>query len=450
MKRSAEAILLLGFGILVALIAVLGISASHKAEGIESEIFAIHERYRQSAVVLAQTKEDTYLSAIMIRDYILDPSLNIAPQYKEKLFAIRTLLNIHFASLRKFTSRDEENVLERLSREFDAYWDLISPVFEWAPSQKAVSASSFLREKVIPQRNTILSIVSEIDNLSARTFKDEQEIIKARQMEFQSYLRKMIALSVSLAIGVALASIFRVSLLDRRSENQRRRAESAENGLRHLSQQLVQAQEEERKSISRELHDEIGQMLTGLKMELANLEAFRNSSGNEFAEHLAETKTITEQTMRSVRNLAMGLRPSMLDDIGLEPALRWQAQEFSRRSGFAVSIETDGNLDNLSDSVRTCVYRVVQESLTNCARHAAARNVRITVLANKGRINLVIQDDGKGFNVKKISSPGLGLIGMEERIKKLGGTLAIVSQEHEGDKGTLLAIELPAALEASS
>jgi|WetSurMetagenome_2_1015567.scaffolds.fasta_scaffold197187_3 signal transduction histidine kinase len=90
-------------------------------------------------------------------------------------------------------------------------------------------------------------------------------------------------------------------------------------------------------------------------MVLANLEGFRNSSGDEFAKHLVETKIITEETMESVMNLAMGLRPSMLDDLGIEPALRWQAYKFSRYSGIAVSIETDGNLDNLSDSVCTCV-----------------------------------------------------------------------------------------------
>jgi len=450
MKSSAQAILLLGFGTLVALTAVLGISAYYRAEGIESEISKIHEKYRIRAVVLAQTKADTYLSGIMIRDYILDPSPYVAPQYKQKLVAIRTSLDNHLASLHRLIGGDEGKVLERLDRELDIYWNILNPVFEWTPKQKAALASEFLRQLVIPRRNTILSIMSEIDDLSARTFDKEQEITRSSRREFQAYLRKMIIMSVAFAVGVAFVSIFRVSALGKRSEKERLRAESAENGLRQLSQQLVQAQEEERKTISRELHDEIGQMLTGLKMELANLEEFRNSSGDDFAKHLAETKIITEEAMKSVRNLAMGLRPSMLDDLGLEPALRWQAHEFSRHSGMAVSIETEGNLDNLSDSVRTCVYRVVQESLTNCARHAEARNVRIAVLGSKDWINLTIQDDGKGFDVKNIARPGLGLIGMEERVKKLGGTLAISSQSHKDPKGTVLTVELPAALEASS
>jgi signal transduction histidine kinase len=154
--------------------------------------------------------------------------------------------------------------------------------------------------------------------------------------------------------------------------------------------------------------------------------------------------------MQSVRALAMGLRPSMLDDLGLEPALRWQAQEFSRRSGVPVSLETDGELEDLPDSVRTCIYRVVQESLTNCARHAEAKDVRITVHGSRDRIYLTIQDDGKGFDIHNPGNRGMGLVGMEERIRKLGGTLIISSQNMNIPKGTILEIELPSSGEASA
>jgi signal transduction histidine kinase len=449
MKSGAEAILLLGFGTLVALVAVLGGSAYRRAGRIESEIASIHNRYRQSASVLSQTKEETYLSGIMIRDYLLDPSPEAALQYQQELSAIRGSLADRLKSLRQWVGSDEENVLERLSHELDVYWNSLDPVFRWTPKQKAALGSSFLREEIIPRRNAILSVMHEIDNLSSRNFKKERDTIYASRKEFQTYLGRMIALCVALAIGVALISIFRVSILDRRSENQRLRAESAEKGLRRLSQQLVQAQEEERKSISRELHDEIGQMLTGLKMELANLEEFRNSAGGEFEKHLAESKSITERTMQSVRNLAMGLRPSMLDDLGLEPALRWQAHEFSRHSGIAVSMETGGDLQKLSESERTCIYRVVQESLTNCARHSEAGNVQITLRGSEGRVHLTIRDDGKGFDIKSAGS-GLGLIGMEERVHKLGGTMEISSQTAGNRKGTTLVVELPIAAEVSS
>jgi signal transduction histidine kinase len=439
----------MGFGTLVALIAVLGFSAFRRADRIESEIAAIHENYGQSAFALNQVKEDTYMSGIMVRDYLLDPSPTIAPQYRQELSSIRSAQTRHFDSLLRLTSRDEGKVLERLRQKLDVYWNSLDSVLQWTPQQKAALASPFLSKEVIPRRNAVLSIMREIDELSARAFQKEQETINASRREFQAYLRGMLAVSVLLALGVAGVSIVRVSALERHSESQRQRAESAEEELRRLSHQLVQTQEEERKSISRELHDEIGQMLTGLKMELRNLEEFRNSPGDEFGKHLAETRSITEQTMRSVRNLAMGLRPSMLDDLGLEPTLRWLAREFERRSGVPISIEMDGDLWHLSESVRTCIYRVVQESLTNCARHAQASNVRVAVHGSQDKIYLTVQDDGKGFDHKSIGSRGFGLIGMEERVKKIGGTLAISSQNPGNPKGTILKVELPAAMEPS-
>ena len=128
-----------------------------------------------------------------------------------------------------------------------------------------------------------------------------------------------------LSAGISFTHITR---LERRSEQERRRIELAEHELRLLSQKLVQAQEEERRSISRELHDEIGQMLTGLRLELRNLEELHLASSPDFAAHLAETKELAEKVMRAVRDLAMGLRPSMLDDLGLAPALQWQAREY--------------------------------------------------------------------------------------------------------------------------
>jgi signal transduction histidine kinase len=443
MKYGIRAILLMGFGTLIALIAVLGFSAFRRANRIESEIAAIHENYRQTAFVLNQTKEDIHKAGIAVRDYLLDPSPEVGPKYKQELSSTRNSLTQDLASLKHLISQDEGEVLERLARKIDGYWNSLDPIFAWSPQQKEVLASPFLAAKLIPQRNSILSVMHEIDDLSERTLKNEQDKINVSRKEFQVYLREMLGASILLALGVTVVSIFRVSALEHQSENQRQRAVNAEKELRRLSQQLVQAQEEERKTISRELHDEIGQMLTGLKMELANLEEFRNAPGNEFSEHLAETKAITEQTMRSVRDMAMGLRPSMLDDIGLEPALRWQAREFSRHSGVPVSIDADGDIEHLSDAVRTCIYRVVQESLTNCGRHSKASNIQIAVSGKEDRINLTIEDDGKGFDPNRVSDRGLGLIGMEERVKKLGGTFSIFSQPQNGFKGAVLKVELP-------
>ncbi len=440
MKYRTGIILLIGFGSLVVLIGVLGFEGFRKAERISQEVASIHEIYRQTASMLKDIQSDNYLSGILVRDYLLDPTQGTAPMYRNELLEIRSELSKHLASLNLLISHDEGKILERLRNEINIYWDSLDPVFEWTPQEKAARGSAFLRRQVIPRRHAIVSVTREIDDLNARNLIREQERIKKKRLDFQAYLLKMFAFSVILAVGVAGMSIFRVSRLEQRSAEQRSRAERAERELRYLSQKLVQAQEEERKSISRELHDEVGQLLTALKMELGNLDHLRNAPGDQFQEHLAEAKDVTKRTMQSVRDLAMGLRPSMLDDLGLGPALQWHVREFSGRSGIPVSIEVDGDLSNVPETVSTCIYRVTQESLTNCARHAQAKNVRITVHGGKDHLYVTVADDGIGFDSRESVGRGLGLIGMEERVKKLGGALSISSH---AERGTVLEVQLP-------
>jgi len=151
-----------------------------------------------------------------------------------------------------------------------------------------------------------------------------------------------------------------------------------------------------------------------------------------------------------VRDLAMGLRPSMLDDLGLEPALAFQAREFSRRYNVPVDLSVDGDLERLPDPQRTCVYRVVQEALTNVAKHGEAKRVGVLVERRNGQVHAIVEDDGKGFDQTGVPTrrpkgkskvvPALGLLGIRERVELLGGTLEI---ESTPKRGTTLFARIP-------
>src|SRR5579872_5223800 len=208
--------------------------------------------------------------------------------------------------------------------------------------------------------------------------------------------------------------------------------------LKELSARLVRVQEEERRTISRELHDEVGQSLSALLMELGNLAAVAPRNLEPLQRHLESIRKLAESSVQVARNMSLLLRPSMLDDFGLVPALEWQAREVSKRTGIAVSVDAPDITDTLPDDHNTCVYRVVQEALHNCVRHAHAHSVRIGVRQNADHILLSIQDDGKGFEPRRVR--GLGLVGMEERVEHLGGTFQVKS---EPGRGTLLEVELP-------
>jgi signal transduction histidine kinase len=209
--------------------------------------------------------------------------------------------------------------------------------------------------------------------------------------------------------------------------------------MRELSQQIVAAQEEERKHLSRELHDHVGQVLTALRMELGRIERTKAPSERGAGPAVAECRRLVDSVFRTVRDLALGLRPSMLDDFGLQPALEWHVRDFTRRYDINVELQVTGSFDTLPDAYRTCVYRAVQEALTNCIRHANARAIQVKITGHQDRLEVSVTDDGIGLVAARRGS-GMGLRGIEERVKELDGVMTIESAPL---KGTTLSIRLP-------
>jgi len=198
------------------------------------------------------------------------------------------------------------------------------------------------------------------------------------------------------------------------------------------------AQEEERKQISRELHDSVGQLLTANGLQLRALKASRILPEGMRSD-LEDVCRLNAEALRQVRDLAMGLRPALLDDVSLISALEWQARQFSRQTGLSTVVEASGDTLELSEDNRVCIYRCVQEALTNCAKHAQAKNVRIGVSVSSTTANLIIEDDGVGLDAKA-NSKGLGLLGMRERLAEVRGSLSI-ARRIQG--GTALTLQIP-------
>jgi signal transduction histidine kinase len=270
--------------------------------------------------------------------------------------------------------------------------------------------------------------------------------IAAAEERFTASMTRMMIASAVLGLLVALASVARVRVLESRSHQHRRLTEEAEQKMRKLSQQVVRAQEDERRSISRELHDEVGQMLTGLRMELRGLLRMQEAPAAEFQRQVEQARTVVDQTLQSIRDIAMGLRPSMLDDLGLDAALRWQAREFCRRHDIPVTVEINADLSHLPEQHRTNLYRIVQEGLTNCARHAQARSVTVHIDRTDSELTVSVIDDGIGA-VNGARSAGLGLIGIQERARELGGTADLRSRRPAA--GTALTVTVPVAWKES-
>lgn len=227
-----------------------------------------------------------------------------------------------------------------------------------------------------------------------------------------------------------------------RDVSERRRASDAlkhqRDELRRLSARLTHAREEERRHLSRELHDELGQQLTAIRIELG---ALRRDSHGETADRLRELIGHVDMLVGSVRRIAADLRPAMLDDLGLEAALEWLVKEWGERTGLALRLQVHPLREQLSEAAKIAVYRIVQEALTNVARHANARSAIVSLQSQAGHLRIVVADDGVGLShgaVDKRQSNGLR--GIRERARSLGGHAEISNRPGGGSQ---LVVVLP-------
>ena len=436
-SRSSLFVLAIGFGVLIVLIAILSFGAVHRADAIYREMQTAQDAYSQTETLRRNMISDMYLADILVRDYLLDPSPQNAPQHRQELLVIRDSLQKRLDQL-SVRPKGDTSRLSRLQAEVEGYWDSLDPIFDWTAKEKADRSWIFLARNVLPHRDAVVSLGREIARLNTENLARERQRLLSSQQALHTFLLQVMAVAVIIGIAVALLTIYRVRVLAKRIEE-------TQDDLRLLSQRLVQAHEVERRALSRELHDEVGQMMTALGIQLGNLDTLRTSDETAFRARLEDAKQLNTDAMRALRDLSMGLRPSMLDDLGLPAALEWQGREFSRHTGVPASVNVAGALDEISDAQSTCIYRVVQEALTNCARHANAKNVAVSVRTAKESILVVIRDDGIGFKPSTSKRGGIGLLGIKERVQALHGKFHISSAPR---KGTTIQVQLPAGIVA--
>jgi signal transduction histidine kinase len=424
-----------GLGSLLFLIAVSMLAASRKAQDIYTQLDQLNTHHHEVDAKLRRLRGDVNLSGIFVRDYLLDISREHAPEYRQRLEEFREGNMSTLAELRALAEPQEEHI-RSLQAQLEEYWQTFDPLFDWTVTEKIFRSANFLRQEVVPRRDGVLAIAQEVEELNNANLAEQRAEVTRRHTAFRNDLRRLLWQSVLLGLVVALTVAFRLRVLERRSEEQRAIAEEAERRTRQLSQRLVATQEEERKSLSRELHDHVAQVLTALRMELGRIERGRSPADARLGEAVSECKLLVDKMFRTVRDLALGLRPSMLDDFGLRAALEWHVRDVTRRSGIDIELNVGGEFDALPDRHQTCVYRAIQEALTNCVRHAKAHSIKVTVTGHDDGLNVCVSDDGIGFD-RALRRDGLGLRGLEERVKELDGHMTITSATGHGTRITM-------------
>lgn len=438
-RLTIRGLLLAGFGLLLVLWLVSGADLLRRLGEVQARASSVSERLIQTEDLLSAISSQVLLGSVYLRDALLDTP-DRADFYRGQLQDTRKNIDQAVAAYAPvIDSAGERETFDQLKAEIQDYWETVLPVLSWDSGRRATDARAVLRNRIIPKREVIIRISERIRTLN-RAAADE------RQAEVASIygavrLRMWEASLEVLLIGACVA--FLVTTYAGRLE---RRIIENTHSLQRLSAKLVVAQEEERRTIARDLHDEIGQELTGVKVELSMVErAFE--AGTLSANPLGQARLMTDRALHTVRDLSQLLHPPMLDDLGLPATLEWFLLSFSRRSGVATDFVQDAADDRLVPELEMCLYRIVQEATTNIARHADARTCRVSLHRPPGRVQLIVEDDGHGFEASRVLAPGarsgLGLLGMQERVTGFGGTFRVDS--HPG-QGTRVIVDVPALL----
>jgi signal transduction histidine kinase len=444
--RGLRVILLVGFGGLLALLLYSGANALntlrdlHTTEEVARNRFLDRGRVLSTVILSANNYSDhmeAYLLSVNPGDASNGPDDDATRHADEAREA-----------LQKYPSdrTDEEAALLAQLQNYIVEEDrAFRSAIAWNAAERRLRGQEMVMQEILPRRQGIVTIAEKIELLN------NQETIAARQanyLEFgrlQNNLSEFLMLALISGFLLAVVSAIYILRLERQARFRYAELVNSRTELQQLSARLVDAQETERRAISRELHDEVGQALGLLLMDAGRLSNRIGQSDEGGQEIVRSIKTVAERTVQTVRNMALLLRPSMLDDLGLLPAVEWYAREMSRRGETEVEVRAENISDALSDPLKLCVYRMVQEALNNANRHAHAKNVIVELKQSANSISVKIEDDGSGFDPKR--TRGMGLLGMEERVKRLGGSINIESRP--GTR-TIIRAELPIETTAAS
>jgi signal transduction histidine kinase len=440
-------VLLAGFAVVFALWLLSGYELVRSLHDVETSVIETHAAFARDERTLSTVRTSVLLGSIYLRDALIDSGGITRQYYRDELNQIRNdIERLVPAYVLQVESPIQRQHWTELQTALDQYWASLDVVFDDAP-RSTVQGTGIMRRVVVPARENVLKIVDSLTAL--QRLQQQQHDVEVSLLYAAVRTRLLTIGSIAILVGVAVASFAtrHVRRLHREIERQRFAERQNRHDLERLSARLVTAQEEERRSLSRELHDAVGQALTAIKMEMGvAMRGLGPESRSKAA--LEEARSLAESTLQSVRDLSQLLHPSMLDDFGLPEAVNGYLRSFSKRTGIRTQLVTERMEDRLPSEIEVCVYRIVQEATTNVARHSGATVCTVSLERREETLQLTIEDDGRGIDAAKSGAGearrGLGLIGMRERAQALAGTFVITTRP-EGGTRAVVRVPIPLA-----
>ena len=438
-NRLVRVVLLVGYGGLLFLLLYSGVSALRTLQ----KLHTVEESAQDRPIARRRVLVTIVLSANHYSNQVEELLLNLNSTGAANDEELSKGTKTAEAALQAYPpdrSPEEQTVIDELQTCLAEQNAVLGSLQEWSEGERQSRAQHAISEQILPLRRQFVAIEQKIESLNENETDAVHRSNVAQFGMLRDRLLRLVLIGVSSGLLIAIATGLYILRLERQEELGYAELQRSRHQLQQLSARLQDAQEAERRSISRELHDEVGQALGLLLMDAGRLSSQLQAGDEKGREAVQRIKTIAERTLQTVRNMALLLRPSMLDDLGLVPALEWYAREMSQREGFEVEVRSENVPEKLPDEVSLCIYRVVQEAVNNAQRHARATHVLVELSALGGAIRATIADNGSGFDPQRFR--GMGLVGMDERVKRLGGALTIDSRP---GAGATIRVQIPLA-----
>jgi signal transduction histidine kinase len=431
-----------GYGAVIAVLVISAVEAYHIQTSVSVQHLEIYRHYVDQETSIATLRRNLWLAGNYVRDFFIRSTSDQAAQLRLEIEDLKKEDGEALDHLTRVSSHAE--MVNKLRKSLGEFWVVVDTLPETMLHRSDEAHWQFLQAEIVPRRGELYNAMLDLTAADQQHLQESEREFASARRDAVERLLAMLALSLLLSLFVARQSLRHAGNLEARAERHYAEVEQARRELQQLSARLLEIEEEGKRRLSRELHDEIGQTLALLQIEISQLQSLLPGQPEAIHERLRRAREMAGRTVQSIRNISGLLRPALLDDLGLVPALQFQLEDFLRRSGIACTFAEEDVAEQLPDAVKTCVYRVVQEALHNCEKHSGATEVHVEVRQRPGALTVKIGDNGRGFQVnaqgRPVRTEGLGLLGMRERVSIARGSLVIDSAP---GKGTRIAIEIP-------
>ena len=418
----------------------------HEIRWLEDYQVNVVQRNRKDSLQLLGLQDDTYQLAVSLRDMTLPESRYPIYYWKERFATLHADMNQRLGHESQYAqSTPAGDRLRRQLRDIlDNFWQLSDEAFTLADEGHEDDARYLIRSQLEEQHQTISGIVSQLLNLNDQAQQEAGRRVILVYGDVSKRILQLIGVLFLVALGTGLYTLQANRKTFERLQHLAEKLQSQSEQMRMLSWKLIEVQEQTLRQVARDLHDHFGQILTAIGVMLGRAGRKAADTDPVFVQDAREVKKIVEDTLQSVRDGSQIFRPAILDDFGLQQTLGWLAEQFTRQTG--VQVHYQGNVPDgwFPPEAAIHVYRIVQEALSNVARHSGAREAWVTAAEKDNQLHLEIRDNGCGFEARpdmtRAAGQGIGMMGMRERAEHLEGSLAVRSASRAG---TTVSVRIP-------